>query len=814
MVNLQLFSFIINEETVDDTPLYVFKLPNSVAKIYSEICQPGKRSAAYKTFFKVASSCFENIIHCNNTMRDIRKDGGIWFYATESFELDLLKAKVCEWLAKEYKKHFDEPLQEKFQEEWYFEEPVSLKEIVANNQPSIYRLVPGYYIYKLSKEEFKFESITRTLKFHRIVGEEKSGMMTEPVKLENKTYTPFAYAIDCNLTAPIDGAGLCLNFWLHVKRWEERALVKEDINFVSSKGKRTIYVYKENPYFYSDCILFNAVSIKREGGTIACAETADQLYTEILEVDIEEIAKVEGANKGKEDEKIFVTYKNIGKTLTQPGAGLPERNEMLKLLEEKLPQLSLRQPINFLSQPKNSKISLFKKLQEELKPLDIQPEYWGAGNKKINKFPYIANEHYKYFKLYIASREKSLYDKVVEICRYQLRLAQVGANEFASEDNIKIKIISVDNAFCTTLQEDGSDREERIEQVKACFEVAHHKELNMAIIDLPNYATKNKISDKQDPKNLIRNTCRSMGVLTQFIDYEEQQAKKDVVIEKVVNTVKDMLSAAGFMEAFIYEQSIISSQDALVGIGKISTGNNDNIIGMSKIVKGKILLNIYGVNKWMSIQEYIFKLKPKMLDNMSIKIPYGKGKQVQQEIDHWIRTELSKVLEDYERVYAFVDYSLRRNLWSVATNGKFLAVDQLMIPGKERLRMVRINGGEEIPEYYINYHGDILNKRSGIFKGERHTYYLVGRRSDTDQANQNWTKCDVPTVPLKRPALQEINVQCCDTQLSMEEKEYDRVAELTQILRSVNLSYENHTLLPLPLYCMGRLTEYIRAMSE
>ena len=68
---------------------------------------------------------------------------------------------------------------------------------------------------------------------------------------------------------------------------------------------------------------------------------------------------------------------------------------------------------------------------------------------------------------------------------------------------------------------------------------------------LPNYATKNKISDKQDPKNLIRNTCRSIGILTQFIDYEEQQAKKDVVIEKVVNTVKDMLSAAGFMESFI-----------------------------------------------------------------------------------------------------------------------------------------------------------------------------------------------------------------------------------------------------------------------
>ena len=65
-----------------------------------------------------------------------------------------------------------------------------------------------------------------------------------------------------------------------------------------------------------------------------------------------------------------------------------------------------------------------------------------STNKKINKFPYIANEHYKYFKLYIASREKSLYDKVVEICRYQLRLAQVGANEFASEDNIKIKIIN------------------------------------------------------------------------------------------------------------------------------------------------------------------------------------------------------------------------------------------------------------------------------------------------------------------------------------------------------------------------------------
>ena len=129
------------------------------------------------------------------------------------------------------------------------------------------------------------------------------------------------------------------------------------------------------------------------------------------------------------------------------------------------------------------------------------------------------------------------------------------------------------------------------------------------------------------------------------------------------------------------------------------------------------------------------------------------------------------------------------------------------IAGKERLSFIRINGGNEVPEYYITSEPDNLNKASGIFKGEKNTYYLVGRRSDTDQTKKTLTKCDAPTKPMKRPALQEINVQG-----GADEAERDRVAMLTQVLRGVNLSYDTHTSSPFPIYCMGRLTEYIKCL--
>lgn len=811
MGNLQLFSFIINENTVDDVTFYTFKLPESVARICEEISQGYKNSAAYKTIFKVAISCFPDIIYCNNRIHDIQKDNNIWFYAIQPFDLELLKVKIYEWLSIEYCNRLKRELREKFEEEWVLEQNISLKDVVRHASASelevIYNIIPSYYIYVLSQQEFRFTSLPKNLRFNRVVGEERAMMMTMPVEITGKIYSPFSYYIDSQLFLPIDGVGFCLNFWLHIKRWENGALIKGNKNYVTGKESTTMYVSKANPYYYTSNTLFNSISVKRdEGKEFKFVQAADELYTQLLEVNLEEVLKIKGTNKGGVGETIFISRKNKGKSSTKVGAGLKERNEMLEIIQHKLPNLQLRDTIQYLGKPQNGKLTKLSEILDQLKQLEIEPQYLlkedGSLNRMVNKYAYITNKYYKSFKIYVASNTEDLYKKVVEISKVSLRLKQVDEACFVNNEGKEIRIEEIKNPFCTTLT-DRDERDDREQLVQQSFCKSKRDELGLAIIDLENYSLVKNMNREQDPKNLIREVCRKSGILTQFIDYQD----KKVVMEQVMNAVKDLYSAAGFMESIIYEENIVNPEDILVGIGKISTGKNDNILAMTRIVQGRIELNIYGVNKWMNVQEYIFKLNIEMLGKMKIVIPKGKTRQVQDEIDHWIKSELTSILEEGEMVYTFIDYSLRNKLWSVARNKDFLNSGNLPIASRERLRLIRVNGGEEIPEYYIESKPDNLNKESGIFKGKNSTYYLVGRRSGTDQVGKTLTKCDAPTKSMKRPGLQEINIQGCEN-----EEERDEVARLTQILRGANLSYDSHTALPLPLYCMGRITEYIRAM--
>ena len=82
--NLQLFSFLIDEDTIDDVNLYAFILPNEVREIIESITRSDDKykAIANKSIYKIATSIFNGIIYCNNSIRDIiidnnkREDNG------------------------------------------------------------------------------------------------------------------------------------------------------------------------------------------------------------------------------------------------------------------------------------------------------------------------------------------------------------------------------------------------------------------------------------------------------------------------------------------------------------------------------------------------------------------------------------------------------------------------------------------------------------------------------------------------------------------------------------------------------------------
>lgn len=233
MEGLQLFSFNINKENIDEASIYVFKIPKEIKEIVEKL-QEKSRYIAYSTIFKVASSTFNEVIYANKSLRDIKKDNDIWFYAIDEFELDVLKIKVIDWIRIEYKKILNEDLNIWFNEDWNFEnEKVTLKEILTSSNSIKYPLISNYYVDKLSKNTFKMESINKELKFYKAIEDNKTILITLPINLENKKYTPFSYMIECNMKSPIDSNEDVLNVYLKVRIWT-------DYNLIGDKGENYI----------------------------------------------------------------------------------------------------------------------------------------------------------------------------------------------------------------------------------------------------------------------------------------------------------------------------------------------------------------------------------------------------------------------------------------------------------------------------------------------------------------------------------------------------------------------------------------------
>lgn len=71
---------------------------------------------------------------------------------------------------------------------------------------------------------------------------------------------------------------------------------------------------------------------------------------------------------------------------------------------------------------------------------------------------------------------------------------------------------------------------------------------------------------------------------------------------------------------------------------------------------------------------------------------------------------------------------------------------------------------------------------------------------------ESWIKDSIAEVLKKEEKFYEINIQGAES-----DDERDSIAKLTQKLRNMNITYNKESSAPLPLYCISRIGEYIKA---
>lgn len=803
MSSLQLYSFALAEDTIDDIKLYVFKLPEELKKRIEEIrnnYQKIYQSVAAKAMFKIAASIFDTVIYSNNSLRDIWKDDNTWFYSLEEFDLKLLKSKAKDWIRKEQER-VGLDIDVDFKEEWTFGTKITLKEILKSSNSNKFNIIPNYYGYKISNEEFHFDSLQRSLKFNRVIDDDKPTIMTMPIKIENKRYTPFSYAIEILLKDVIDFDKFTLHFYLKIKRWEFSNKIKDEKLLISSKENTSVYVFKENEFYNCKNVIFNKISIKKQykENSILYNNTADRIYCEMMNVNIMDVlSKIEEPNDVSEIYLVGYKIRDTGKLkVTQTGAGLPERNEMIHLLSKKLDRLVLRQPINSIKEDTFSKTEFIYK--DDLFEYGLDKFVTtDSGKKELSKAMYITFSKIKRINMIVATSNIELVQMIIPSMRYYLRLnEELDDMIYKNETGLEVKFNLIENSITRALEYDETFDLRRTEVESCISNSLDSTALNLSIIDIERF-DENKEYKNKDPKQVLRVALKNKRVLSQFINFNET-----TTIDVVLNTVRDIISAASFQEKFLYSNKGISEHDILLGINTISTSNNEKRIGISKIENGVTYIKLYPEKNWLEIKDYIYSINKTKLQNTNTKI----NQFTKPQIEQWIEDAIAEEMLLGKMVYCFVDCVLRGNGWSYISNGKFLNFDSLRIAGKDRLRIIRINSTDEITDYYITDKKGSINKNKGIFKSSNNTYYIVGSRIVTDSSTgNNVTKVDIPCKPLRRPSLYEVNIQGAVT-----EEERDRIIVITQNLRKMNITYNKESSEPLPLYCLGRLSEYFIA---
>lgn len=799
MKSLQLFSYHINEQNIDNCIIYRYTINERLYGVLEQLNNSKGKRMAGTSFNKIVCVNFPSIIYCHNKIWDIINDNMTWFYSTEPLDLELLMAKLIKWIEKENIRINRTRIDLNYEKDRVYEKNSSLKEIIAS--PIGYRIVPYYYLNILTMQNMNLECLHIPLKFFRVVGDNTPCIMTHPIWDGINNFTSFFYSISCMLENSIENIGYLLNFKLHIKIWEEAALIKGKINYLTNSESSSLYICSPNAYNDVEVdSVFTKISINRDNSTQFVYKTiADKIFSDACGVDMLSVLKSKGVNKEENKNIVLISKKKNWSSKTKKGGGLPERYEIQIIIGKLLNKLELRSPLNFIGKPVISKSSRIRDIKCELSDLAINMNDGININKNVNKYPLVENKNYNGYLIIIASNNNKFYDIVTQYFRIILRLLIKDVNIFYSKQGTNFEFKYIPNNFTRSISKETS-LIEREKEISCFFGESEDKILKLALIDSPNYQVRGLSNGERDPKSIIREVCRRNRTLTQFIEYSEYD--RTGMIDIILNAIKDLIAAGGFIEA-----GIIEHEDAvLLGVCKISSSSHDIIVGMSKIDNSGMYINLFGMDKWLTLQDYIFNINPTMVIKIIANMKDKERAVTKNDLNSWILSNLSGVVEQTNGiVYAFIDSNLRaKGLWSYASNAQFNNYDKCSISSKCKLRMVRINNEKDVPDYCINSNGNNINKESGVFKGANHTYYLIGKRNDSDRANLNWTKMDAPDKILKRPGILEVNIQGA---ISEEEEEY--IALYTQRLRSKSITYDGHTSVPFPLFCMQRLTEYL-----
>lgn len=801
---LELFSFTLDKETFSDRKVYYMQLPESwrafTEKRYKERkkykLKPTKLTDKLKTVFPM-------IFYTNWRARQP------WLLADEVIDVKLIQQLGLRWLADEHNCSVQE-LSDELQRDTIVWQEATMKELLAKYGGDDWRFqwVPALMARVFAKEKkaltlinSREEQFTQLLDFYHVCFHNKHECMSEPVQREEAVGS-FSYVIRFlyQTRGLLPEHGL-LNVKVGMRRFLDKSIdrVTQEISY---RNAGSILIGLKNIFYkQSNIQTLSQWKYRNDGKKISWTNyNGDEAFADLFIKNLHPQAILQDPlsyRKKTVDMKSFVVFNDLvfrSKYLNKVnhGIGLPERYALYQLVKDTFPELTTVAKLKKINQRrlknKSETESSFYISPQTIGTMIICEVWQQAGSKLMTD---LINQ--------------LIEDKIIEVDK------ETNSYILHSDREVAIKFVSYD---ATTLiqslniEKYGNDayryHERMIENKLFSLKKSEN---SISLIEI--YPKKSYPTEKADPKKAIRTAFAKNNRLTQFI-YPE---KETGYTHRMKSSFLDMLADIGVVRM---DTKQLIDNKIIFGFDMVTNGGRDFPV-VYRLYEGELKVKLFGTDVWHSLPNaLLYANKVRENDFFQLKNKsYDEIREIRERVKRFYERSLESI-EDVttEEILIIADVKLRKYWYSFANPALQLTeLPKMKYPVifKDKVKVIRFNQSIEVPQYTVHpKDGWKPNQRAGIFTDETGIFYSVGARPDNMKFPVNKAlKYEQPESLFLDQRLLEIIVTG-----ETDEVKRGEYAMLTNDLRRMNVTFEQHTSKPYPLHLTSAIKKYMTFIDE
>lgn len=672
---IQLKSYFFRDEDIPKYTLYTLGLPNEIKEIVNKYLKNEKGyvdGIKSKDIGNALMMLFPEIVFVNTAIFNKQQED--WIFSTDKIDVTFVKRIVKDWVNKALENNKVDA-KVALKEDWQWSDGFSSTEVIIrkssiSDSGFIFNIIPAIFAYDFCKKPLFFSTINENVKFNLFCDSTKRECVSQCFGRYNK----FSFVVNFVLAKNRDYPGkYFIQTNVSIRSWAKKKCFNEDGGVILKGGNsRSIYISFENPYRDNNEDIFVKVKLDRKGKEFQinaeprfCEKYINDKYRGFKEVISDALEKPEKYILGHNGKRVWIqiSIKDTNMAPANPGPGLPIRKEIHYIMQEKYGVIA----------------------RNEIENIDVKDA--------VFKNEFFFNADLKRVILEIYPSESELTSLVKQVLTNKLEFIDKGDNIYELD---KFQIELQEKGSLNNLLNVNEYDEDRCGILAKKLDKYSKSTVVVALIQLSSYHEhKDNEIAKRDPKNAIRLAMMKINRTNQFINElnkAESEDKKDSEASKkgkVLNSLLDLFSDLGVQRNDYKDKEF--DKKILMGITKLN-----NSVALSYIVDGKPFCRFYG-NEWKTLSKSLLSVSQDLLKKSVIKKQIRKKASNQFIVENI--NELLAKYNDRELIVCF-DAALRNGYWEFAQNDK-MNVTELSIKAVDRVKFLRFNALEEVPDYFI-----------------------------------------------------------------------------------------------------------------